>query len=215
MTVELYLGDCLDIRPTLGLHRKSVVMTDPPWGINLDTDYSKWPGGIAYESLKGDQRPFDFSPFWTCPAEEQFWFGAECYINFPRGTGTWICWDKYPTDKNDKRFAGAFELIWRKKCGKRRIAKIKAVNTSWVTVKERCGHPNQKPVELMRWLIEEYTKPGQTIVDFYMGSGTTGVACVKAGRNFIGIEIDPRYFEIAKSRIEKAQLEMVQGKFAT
>ncbi len=61
----------------------------------------------------------------------------------------------------------------------------------------------------MKWLIEIMTNPGDTILDPFMGSGTTGVACVQTGRNFIGIEIDPAYFEIAKRRIEQAQMQMV------
>ena len=63
-------------------------------------------------------------------------------------------------------------------------------------------HPTQKPVALMEYLIETYTNEGETVLDFAMGSGTTGVACKNLGRNFIGIELDPEYFEIAKKRIE-------------
>ena len=66
-------------------------------------------------------------------------------------------------------------------------------------------HPTQKPVALMEYLISTYTNVNQTVLDFTMGSGTTGVACVKTSRNFIGIELDPDYFEIAKQRIEAAQ----------
>ena len=65
-------------------------------------------------------------------------------------------------------------------------------------------HPTQKPVALMEYLIRTYTKEGETVLDFTMGSGTTGVACVNTGRNFIGIERDPGYFEIARKRIEAA-----------
>jgi site-specific DNA-methyltransferase (adenine-specific) len=65
-------------------------------------------------------------------------------------------------------------------------------------------HPTQKPVELFEWLIKTYTNEGETVLDFTMGSGTTGVACKNLNRNFIGIELDPSYFEIAKQRIEKA-----------
>lgn len=67
------------------------------------------------------------------------------------------------------------------------------------------SHPTQKPVELMEYLIKTYTQKGETVLDFTMGSGTTGVACVNLGRNFIGIEKDPQYFEIAKERIAEAE----------
>lgn len=66
-------------------------------------------------------------------------------------------------------------------------------------------HPTQKPVALMEYLVKIYTNEGDTVLDFTMGSGTTGVACKKLNRNFIGIEIDDKYFEIAKNRIEQAE----------
>ena len=68
--------------------------------------------------------------------------------------------------------------------------------------RERGLHPTQKPVALMEYLIKTYTSEGQTILDFTMGSGTTGVACKNTKRNFIGIELDEDYFTIAKNRIE-------------
>lgn len=71
----------------------------------------------------------------------------------------------------------------------------------------RGDHPTQKPIELMEYLAKTYTSPGDTVLDFTMGSGTTGVACVKTGRKFIGIELDRGYFDIAVKRIEKALAE--------
>ena len=71
---------------------------------------------------------------------------------------------------------------------------------------KRC-HPTQKPTELVEMLIKEYSKEGDTIFDCFMGSGTTGVACVNTNRNFIGIELDEGYFNIAKQRIEKSIME--------
>ena len=70
---------------------------------------------------------------------------------------------------------------------------------------ERGLHPTQKPVALLEYLIKTYTLDGETVLDFTMGSGSTGVACVNTGRNFIGIELDPQYFATAKQRIEEAQ----------
>lgn len=77
-------------------------------------------------------------------------------------------------------------------------------------------HPTQKPVEMMEWLIRTYTNEGETVLDFTMGSGTTGVACVNTGRNFIGIERDEGYFKIAQSRIRAAELSRLSpvGVFA-
>jgi site-specific DNA-methyltransferase (adenine-specific) len=72
---------------------------------------------------------------------------------------------------------------------------------------ERGLHPTQKPVALMEYLVKTYTQEGETVLDFTMGSGTTGVACVNTGRKFIGIELDENYFEIAKKRVEEKRKE--------
>lgn len=69
-------------------------------------------------------------------------------------------------------------------------------------------HPTQKPVALYEYLIRTYTNEGETVLDCCAGSGTTGVACVKTGRNFIGIEKEPKYFEIAERRIKEAQMQL-------
>ena len=69
-------------------------------------------------------------------------------------------------------------------------------------------HPTQKPIALMEWCIKLFTNEGDTILDPFMGSGTTGVACARLNRNFIGIEINPQYFEIAQRRIAEAQAQM-------
>jgi site-specific DNA-methyltransferase (adenine-specific) len=87
--------------------------------------------------------------------------------------------------------------------------------TSIISIsKEHCNgkffHPTQKPVALLEWLINTYTNEGMTVLDNTMGSGSTGVACVNTNRNFIGIELDTTYFEIAKNRIEKAKLDNQQ-----
>ena len=73
---------------------------------------------------------------------------------------------------------------------------------------EYTGHKSQKPIKLMIELLDKFTNEGDTILDPFMGSGTTGVACVQTGRNFIGIEIDPDYYAIAEKRIKEAQLQM-------
>ena len=80
------------------------------------------------------------------------------------------------------------------------VLKFKSVPN---TPKRSKLHPTQKPVALMEYLINTYTNENETVLDFTMGSGTTGVACVNTNRNFIGIELDDKYFEIAENRINK------------
>ena len=79
------------------------------------------------------------------------------------------------------------------------------------TVSERGLHPTQKPVDLLRYLVRTYTNPGETVLDFTMGSGTTGVACAMEGRHFIGVELDAGYFDIAKRRIESVQPALMEA----
>lgn len=67
--------------------------------------------------------------------------------------------------------------------------------------RERGLHPNQKPVALVEYFIRTYTNPGDTVLDPYMGSGTTGVACIRSGRKFFGVELEPKYFDVARTRI--------------
>jgi DNA modification methylase len=86
-----------------------------------------------------------------------------------------------------------------------------AINSSYAAMRSRdvyTKHPSQKPIQLLRMLIENFTELNDIVFDPFMGSGTTGVACVQTGRNFIGIEIEPKYYEIAEKRIAEAQLQI-------
>lgn len=78
--------------------------------------------------------------------------------------------------------------------------------------RERGLHPSQKPVGLCEWLVKTYTNPGETVLDFCMGSGSTGVACANSGRNFIGFELDDGYFEVARKRLSQERLEYKEGR---
>lgn len=103
-----------------------------------------------------------------------------------------------------------FILIAKPKGGKLSWARPDKAESNVIRIPPEMNthHPTTKPVDLMQKLIVTHTQPGATILDPFMGSGTTGVACVKTGRNFIGIEIDPHYFAIAQKRIAEAQLQL-------
>ncbi len=125
------------------------------------------------------------------------------YFSMPPSPG-WIVWDKL-NGAND--FADC-ELAWTSY--RRAVRKIAYMWNGMIKQKpEERFHPTQKPLAVMLWVIENYTKPGDTILDPFMGSGTTGVACVQLGRNFIGIEIDARYFAIAQKRIADAEKQII------
>jgi site-specific DNA-methyltransferase (adenine-specific) len=199
--VELWLGDCREILPTLP--KVDAVVTDPPYGIA----YKKGTGGKGkhtvrnIEAIEGDAEPFDPNLFLDFP-EVILWGGNHYAARLPHGR--WLAWDKLAGMEAFDSFSDV-EFAWQKGRGKDRI-----FNHLWKGIckasekggKER-WHPTQKPVELMGWCME--LVPGAaTILDPFMGSGTTGVAAVKLGRKFIGIEIEPKYFDIACRRISDA-----------
>ena len=199
----LYLGDCLEILPTLGT--VDAVVTDPPYGIS----FVKGAGGNGaqpksrrrdYGAIVGDDKPFDPTPWlkWPCI----LWGANHFAQRLPHGR--WLAWNKLgslaPWDSfSDVEFAWQntraadriFSLLWKGLCqGEKINGGLR-------------GHPTQKPISLMEWCLG-FVPDAETILDPYMGSGTTGVACAKLGRKFIGIEIDEGYFDIACERIRKA-----------
>jgi len=209
---ELYHGDCLDILPTLGAGSVDAVVTDPPYGMNNNTDYTRFSGGhpdsIAKrgtgrdygEPLVGDDEPFDPSP-WLHFERVVLWGWNHYAERLP--VGTTLVWIKRNTAAFGSFLSDA-ELAWMK--GGYGVYCYK--DLSMAAIARHRVHPNQKPISLMTWCLDKAKVPtGTTVLDPYMGSGTTGVACIQTGRSFIGIEIDEKYFNIAKERIEKAWLE--------
>jgi DNA modification methylase len=205
----LYLGDCREILPTLG--KVDAVVTDPPYGMKWDTDSTRFSGGKrarvggrSDRQIYGDDQEFDPSP-WLDFAEVILW-GANHYArSLP--VGSTLVWLKRYCDAYGTFLSDA-EIGWQK--GGHGVYCFHAPDSIGRRKKEFTGswfggetaHPTQKPAALMEWCLERVS--GNTILDPFMGSGTTGVACVKLGRKFIGIEIEPKYFDIACKRIEQA-----------
>lgn len=224
MTVTLYNADCLDILPTLEAGSVDAVITDPPYGIGFTALEARRKGeglnnrhkdgqkfGRFNGSIVGDDKEFDPRPWlqWPC-----LFFGAQYfYYQLPSG-GSFHVWDK-KLGKYDNFTLGDADFIWCSKPGAARIYRLMWMGLVRAEV-ERDGaynkpgaHPNQKPIALMKWCFDLLgVPPGATVLDPFMGSGTTGVACVQTGRNFIGIEIDENYYNIAKKRVEEAQMQL-------
>jgi DNA modification methylase len=183
----LYLGDCREILPTLP--KVDAVITDPPYGIGANKmTLGNGKSRVERGDLDWDEAPPSsefFDSVSTTPVQI-FWGGNY----FPlRPTRCWLVWDKCTGD-ND--FADC-ELAWTNmdKVVKKKTIPWVGANAKDTIVRE---HPTQKPVALM-----------ELVLDPYMGSGPTGVACMNLGRKFIGIEREPKYFDIACRRIEDAQ----------
>lgn len=183
----LYLGDCMDILPTLP--KVDAVITDPPYGINIANN----PVRQMHEKSDWDTStpPQEVLNCVLSKSELQIIWGGN-YFDLPPSQ-CFLVWDKV----QPQNFSLAMcEMAW---CSKKSPAKMHRQSV----LSYRKDHPTQKPVELMVWCIEQAGNP-QTILDPFMGSGTTGVAAIQLGRSFIGIEREPKYFDIACKRIEQA-----------
>jgi DNA modification methylase len=208
--VVLYCGDCLEILPTLG--KFDAVVTDPPYGIGVSetmhkqsgTKYGKAAAAKSHYDLKDwDCKPIppELMALVTASAKWSIIFGGN-YYSFPPSS-CWLVWDK---ENGDNGFADC-ELAWTNL--PKAVRRIKWMWNGMLRKngEAREGHPTQKPIEVMRWAIGHIPEPNKTIVDPFMGSCSTGIAAVKAGKSFTGIEIDPGYFDIACRRIEAALRE--------
>lgn len=203
---RLMEGDCLELMKSIPAGSVDAVITDPPYGMDWDTDNTRFtmgPNGHGavtrrtYPRIEGDAEPFDPSP-WLCFPKVVL-FGYQHFASrLP--VGTVLVWLKR-LDGGFGSFLSDAELAFMKGgCGV--YAKR---DTSLLAQTKRRVHPAQKPASLMRWCLDMAKVPvGATVLDPYMGSGSTGVACLQTGRNFIGIEKDPTYYKIACDRLSEA-----------
>lgn len=214
----LYLGDCREILPTL--EGVDCVVTDPPYGIAHPCNYGSrgrgnlagkrqqggkpvWisPSSIDYPDVHGDGEPFDPAPLLDI-GKARILFGANHYADKLPPSDGWMVWDKQRPDDLDQ---STCELAWTD-C----IKGVRRFSHLWngmmkASERQENYHPTQKPVALMEWVISHKWVPSGRVLDPYMGSGPVGIACANLGRPFIGIEIEPRYFDIACERISYAQ----------
>jgi len=224
---RLILGDCLEVLPTLG--KVAHVICDPPY-----EEFMHAAKAAANRRLRTDGRveikPLDFKSIDEIRSDvvrlsAALSDGWALFFCTPEGVGrwadeinlssakykracTWVKPDSTPQLNGQCPAMGAenFVVAW---CGdgfsKWNSGGKRGVYTHLTNPSDRTGlHPTEKPVKLMVEILKDFTNQNETILDPFMGSGTTGVACVKLGRKFIGIELDPKYFDIACRRIEEA-----------
>lgn len=193
----LILGDCLEALPTL---TADALLTDPPYGIDYGRaggfsashGWGKWRENVAWDTERPS--PEVFRAMLGATREQIIW-GGNYFADLLPPSMRWLAWDKGQRDFS----LADMELAW--------TSQQKAVRVFTYgrgkAVRDGKQHPTQKPVALMEWCLG-FIPDARTILDPFMGSGTTGVACAKLGRKFIGVEIDPGYFEIACRRIREA-----------
>ncbi len=251
MTVDLRLGDCLEVLKTLPDGSVDAVVTDPPYGHNNNNNgdlIARWEAALGrgnYDATR-DDRPIAndgkeanelvramfaeaarvLRPGGVCCCccsgggpDPQFarwslWMDETPGLEFKQ----MVVWDKGPMGMG-WHYRRSYETVL--------VAQRKGARCAWYDDSHRIEniirpgdygirkiipskeqHPTQKPVELAQHFIRLHTLPGDTVLDPFMGSGTTGVACVQTGRSFIGIEIDPTYYAIAERRIAEAQAQL-------
>ena len=199
----LILGDCKKVLP----HIPSVdaCVTDPPYGIKRDTGMGgKGKAGICprnprqYAGGWDSERKCDELLLALGLADSAVVWGGNYYTDILSQQAKWLVWDKEQTMPS---YSDA-ELAWTTLSGVAVKMKRYSGNGLMALEKDRV-HPTQKPVALMEWCIQ-LLPSSRMILDCFMGSGTTGVACANLGRKFIGIEIEERYFDIACERIAAA-----------
>lgn len=201
---EIICGDCLEVMRDWPDDCVDIIICDPPYGIIGGTTTiggSNLAKVTEYPAIEWDFEPFDIKQFqafqWVSKNQIIFGFNHFCDV-FPP-TSSVIVWDK---DNGDNNFADC-ELAWTSF-----KTAVRKVRWKWQGMLQEAGHqkdyrqhPTQKPLGVMRWIIERYSKPTDLIVDPMCGSGTTCVAAKMLGRNYIGIDISEEYCQIARERL--------------
>lgn len=217
MKMDLRCGDCLELLPTLAAGSVHAVVTDPPYGIAYKSGKTGHHGGTALPGIVGDADT-------SLRDAVLDWWGNRPAIVFgswkrrrPDGCNALLTWEK-----GDHVGMGDLSMPWKPNTeeiyvfgrgfvGHRGSSVLKHnAPTTWNSVRQGRKHPHEKPYSLMVELLSKCPSHW-TILDPFMGSGMTGVACARMGRNFIGMEIDPDYFAIAERRIKEAAAGLFEG----
>lgn len=206
--MKLLKGDCLELMKEIPDKSIDLILTDPPYGKKADKGTNGF-GNSKNRRYKGEwdkniPRKEVFSEMFRI-SKNLVIFGGNYFCHLLPPSNCWIFWDK----KGDIAFQNPFadgELIYT--TFKKPVKKIVFKQQGFITdSKDKRYHPTQKPTELVSQLIEMFTNPGDLVCDPFLGSGTTGISCIHTGRNFIGMELDEKYFDIAQNRIREAAKE--------
>ena len=217
-----------DVARLMGGEKADMVFSDPPYGMRLDTDYSKMNGsdkniefkqrkkvvgGKTYNKVEGDNE--DFKPelintfFENFPdVREMFLWGADYYAELleDKNNGSWVVWDKREENEQfDKMFGSMFELCWSKNKHKREIARVRwcGVFGTEQEFDHKRYHPTQKPIKLVEWFLNRYSNENDLVVDLYGGSGSTLIGCEEKGLKSRVMELDPKYCDVIRRRYTK------------
>lgn len=220
----LYNGDCLDIMPSM--ERVNCIISDPPYELTYGGPHGSLGGKLSIENYDNKGGIVDCNVDWQ-DFMDQFYLilelGSHCYVmsnnrhvqnmlvsadNAGFRFHNLLAWDKGTATPNrwymkNLEYTGFFykgKAKFINDCGSKQLVRIPNVLNA--------KHPTEKPTELMQHYIENSTQPGQTVLDPFCGSGSTGVAAARSGRKFIGIELNKEYFDLSCQRIEAANNQL-------
>lgn len=212
--IVIYLGDCRDVLPLLPKAGADLLVTDPPYGVAYRSNY-----GGNFAAIAGDEDA-SWVPEALGLAAEALRDKRHAYIFGPRGlvappfrASVELVWDKGALSMGDlsQPWAAAHEpitfavLVRSSEKGRGNLpARLRSGSVLNYSRPSATRHPTEKPVPLLRRLIESSTLPGETVLDPFVGVGSTLVAAAVEGRGGIGIELDERYVETAAARVDKA-----------
>jgi len=209
--ITIFNAQCEDVLPSIDPATVDLLLTDPPYGIKLSTTYKsngrgRGKGRHAWEArdhvaVAGDDVPFDPAPLLAY--KRAVLFGANNYTDRLPPSQSWIVWDRV----SDGHHTADAELAWTNLGGT-----VRTFRHMWTGYRRKSEigfhvHPTQKPVALMRWIIDKHTKPGDLVLDPYMGSGPVAQACHELGRRYVGIELVEDYCAVAVTRLRQQILD--------
>ncbi len=209
---QIICGDCLEVMKEIPDKSVNLVLTDPPYGIKESNEKNKTRGKPAFGKKYCGTKDYGHYDWDKQKVKKEYFeeirrvsknqviFGGNYYASILGDSSCWLVWDK----DNGKSDFSDCELAWTS--FKTAVRKFKwrwnGMLQEDMKNKEKRVHPTQKPLPLFKWILEKYSQPNDVILDPFLGSGTTAVACLELNRHFIGIELSPEYCEIAKKRIK-------------
>lgn len=202
---RLLCGDSTDkatVEMLMAGEKADMICTDPPYGMSLDTDYSKMgETTTVYKKVQGDDKPFNAAPIFSLfPNCKHFWlWGADYYSDtIPLyKDGNYVVWTKAHSEEENKVWTSRYELVWTYPKCKREVWFVRSIS---MLHGERTGeHPTQKPIELTERILKK-REECNNIVDLFGGSGSTLIACEKTKRKCFMMELDPHYVDVIVTR---------------
>ena len=208
--INLYNEDCLEAMKRMEDKKYSLAIVDPPYGINITKqtlgtgNHKTMCKNKTWDSSSPNKEYFDEL---IRVSKNQIVFGANHFISkLPYDSSCWIVWNK----KNGQNDFADCELAWTSF-----LTAVRMVEYKWhgmlqenMKNKEKRIHPTQKPVDLYRWILSNYAKEGDTILDTHLGSGSIAIACHDMGYSLDGYELDVDYFEAASKRLKEHQRQL-------